>query len=124
VENDSPNWLDGEERDTFFDRSLVALWQKVDAVVAAGNEDEILDADPVAATNGLTLKRFALKVERASARRATVAVTVGYAEKAPRQIVRYDLVREREGWRIADIRNQDSGLRAALQDFIAPEPAK
>jgi hypothetical protein len=51
-------------------------------------------------------------------------VAVAYAENAPKQIVRYELVREGNGWRIADIQNRDFSLRAALQAFIAPEPDK
>jgi hypothetical protein len=124
VQNDSPDWLDGEEREVFFDRGLVALWQKVDVAEAAGNEDAVLDFDPVAATNGLTLARFGISIARSSARHASAVVAVAYAENAPKQIVRYELFREGNGWRIADIRNRDFSLRSALQEFIAPDPGK
>lgn len=124
IANRQPNWFEGEEREEFLSRDLVALWRKCDAAERAGNEDALLDFDPIAATNGLTLKTHRVRMEAADARRAKAAVTVGYVEKSPSQVVRYDLVREGGGWRIADIKESDFSLSQALTEFAAAPIAK
>jgi hypothetical protein len=115
--NHEPLWIDGEERTGFLSDSLQALWDKVDAAQRAGNHDEIYDADPIAATNGLSLGSFRISVGQLTPTHAEADVLVGYAEPAPTQTVRYVLVRERGGWRIDDIGNRDWSLRRALAAF-------
>ena len=122
VANRQPLWIDREERETFLSHDLQALWRKADAIEEAGNEDEIYDADPIAATNGLTMKTYRIDVKSSSATHAAVNVLVGYAEKQPSRTVRYDLVREHGHWRITNIGGDKWSLRASLEEFVAPAP--
>lgn len=123
VANHTPQWLDRQERETYLSRDLVALWKQVDAAVEGGNHDAILDADPVAATNGLTLKTYRIVLAKLGAQSVTARVTVGYAEKAPARLVIYDLVREGGRWRINEIRGTSWSLRTTLRAFIAASPS-
>lgn len=124
--NHTPQWIEGEEREEFLSSGLRELWNKADAAQRSGNSDQLFDHDPVAATNGLTMRRFAIGRPSQTAKRATADVVVGYAETATKQTVRYALVREPGGWRIDDIGNRDWSLRNALTAFVAvpgpPQP--
>ncbi len=124
VKEQSPDWLDGEEREAFLSRDMVALWEKADAVRAAGNSDALLDYDPVAATNGLELKGYRIAVEEQRAGRARARVALTYKDSDHRGGVAYDLVEQGGRWRIAEIGEGDNSVGAALRSFIAPpDPA-
>lgn len=120
----SPQWVEGEERDTFLSSELVSLWQKVDETQEAGNEDAVFTSDPIAATNAFTLKSYRIKIESKSASRVTALATLGYVESTPSKRVRYDLVREGGRWHIADIGEGEFSMKSALKAFVsAPPPA-
>lgn len=124
VKEQSPAWLDGEERATFLSRELVALWAKADAAQAAGNHDALLDYDPVAATNGLELKGYRIAIEQRRAGRARARVALTYKDSSDRGSVAYELVEEDGHWRIAEIGEGENSVGAALRSFIAPpDPA-
>jgi len=120
VRERSPAWISGDEREAFLVRDLVNLWDKVDVAQAAGDGGAIFSSDPVAATNGLTLRGYQIEMEQERATMATANVKLRYAENAPQQVVRYILVRERGNWRIADIGNEGDSLKGALQAFLRP----
>ena len=120
VRNRGPSWISGDEREPFLVRDLVNLWDRVDVAQAAGNRDAIYSSDPVAATNGLTLRGYQIDLEQERPTMAIANVTVRYGGNAPPQVVRYILVRERGNWRIADIGNEGESLKAALQAFLRP----
>jgi hypothetical protein len=120
VRERGPDWIGGSEREAFLVRDLVDLWDRVDVAMAAGNRDALLDSDPVAATNGLRLRTYQIEMEQERATMATANVTLRYAERAPQQMVRYILVKERGNWRIADIGNEGESLKGALQAFVRP----
>lgn len=124
VKEMSPDWLDGEEREAFLSRELVALWDKADAIRAAGNTDALLDYDPVAATNGLELKGYRIAIEEQRAGRARARVALTYKDSDHRSTVAYELVEQGGRWRIAEIGEGDNSVGAALRSFISPpDPA-
>jgi hypothetical protein len=120
VRNRGPSWISGDEREAFLVRDLVDLWDRVDVAMAVGSSDAVFSSDPVAATNGLTLKGYQVDMEQERATMATANVTLRYAENAPQQVVRFILVKERGNWRIADIGNGGASLKGALQAYLRP----
>lgn len=117
-------WFEDGGREAFLSRSLVELWDKADARIASGDNDAVLDADPVAATNGLELKSYRIAFVSQTATLARARVTVGYGSGATSRHVGYSLVRERGHWRIADIGTGASSLKASLARFVdAPADA-
>lgn len=117
------SWIDDQGRTAYLSNDLVELWDEVDARIASGMNEVVIDADPVAATNGLEMKSYRIVAVRETATRAKATVTVGYGPRhAPRQ-VEYALVRERGHWRIADIGTGMNSLKAALTRFARPSPA-
>lgn len=123
VKEQSPDWLGGEEREVFWSREMVALWEKVDAVRAAGNEDAVFDSDRVAATNALELKDYRIHVESRGPERATARVALTYKDSPERRDVVYELVKEKGRWRIAELGEGESSVGANLRSFIAPPAA-
>ena len=121
VKPQPPHLLDGERRGALFSQDMLDLWDRVDLAQAGGNKDAPLDADPIAATNGLTLKSFKVGPTKASKEdrtRATVEVTLTYKEPTSPHPVLYRLVKEKAGWRIEDIGYNDT-LSGKLKSYLA-----
>ena len=122
VKGDGPSWIENKERAQDLSKSLAALWAKADAKTAPGDEGPI-DFDLVADTNGLTLAGFSLKSEKQDDKSATIAAALTYKESNPRPgqtIVRYDLVRQDDQWKIDEIRSSNWSLRDMLTHALTP----
>jgi hypothetical protein len=120
VKGNGPSWIEKADRPKYLSKSLVALWAKTDSRLVAGDEGPV-DFDLVADTNGLTLTGFSAKGEKLTADAATIAVALAYKEKNPRpepSVVRYDLVREGDQWKIDEIRSSNWSLRDMLNGFL------
>jgi hypothetical protein len=105
-------------------KALVALWAKADAHTPKGDVGPI-DFDPVTNSQEPDVKSFKVDAEKMEADKATIAVTItGHRNdrKPADQIVRYDLVREANSWKIDDIRGSSNGeawsIRKMLTDSL------
>src|SRR5690242_355896 len=90
----------------YLSKALVALWAKADAHTPKGDVGPI-DFDPVTNSQEPDVKSFKVEAEKLDAERAVIAVTItghGTPRKAADQIVRYDLVREGNDWKVDDIK--------------------
>lgn len=108
----------------YLSKALVALWAKADAHTPKGDVGPV-DFDPVTNSQEPDVKSFKVDAEKMEADKATVAVTItGHRNdrKPADQIVRYDLVREANSWKIDDISGASDGeawsIRKMLTDSL------
>ena len=114
-------WLRTKSRPRWLSASLIKLWAAADAKVAPGDMGPP-GFDPVTNSQDPMVRAFAVKVEKADGKTATVAATFR-SHNAKSITVRYDLLRERGAWKIDDIRGTVDGqawsVRQMLRDFKA-----
>jgi Protein of unknown function (DUF3828) len=98
----------------YLSKSLVALWAKADANTLKGDVGPV-DFDPVTNSQDPDVKSFKVDAEKLEADKAVIAVTITghYARPATSkpsdQIIRFDFVREANGWKIDDIKSTADG---------------
>ncbi len=119
VKGSSADWLDGERRGAYFASSLLDLWDGVDVAQASGNRDAPLDADPVAATNGLTLQSYRIGSVKQMDGTASVTVILTYREPTHPKPITYTLTKEKGRWRIADIEYNTTTLSQQLAIYLS-----
>jgi hypothetical protein len=70
-------WLDSRDRQATLSKALKTLWDKADAA-AKTRHDEVgpIDWDVTTNSQGMTVKSFALQIEKKNATRATVVTTL------------------------------------------------
>ena len=104
----------------YLSKALVALWAKADAHTPKGDVGPI-DFDPVTNSQEPDVKSFKVDAEKTEADKATLAVTItGHRNdrKPADQIVRYDFVREADGWKIDDIKGSSDGEAWAIRKML------
>jgi hypothetical protein len=108
----------------YLSKALVVLWAKADAHTPKGDVGPV-DFDPVTNSQEPDVKSFKVDAEKMEADKATIAVTItGHRNdrKPADQIVRYDFVREANGWKIDDIKGSSDGeawsIRKMLTDSL------
>jgi len=116
-------WLDGAKRGAWFSREVSALWAKCDAL-AKTSDDKLgpLDFDVATNSQGMEVKKFAVKVLSQDATRATVVATLTpdqWTRASKREnIIRYDLVAEAGRWAIDDIHGVIEPNPWSLRDLL------
>jgi len=109
----------------YLSKSLIALWAKADAHTPKGDVGPI-DFDPVTNSQEPDVKSFTVDTEKLDAGKALIAVTIAGRNTPPRkpadQVIRYDFVREANGWKIGDIKGTSDGeawsIRAMLSESL------
>ena len=109
----------------YLSKSLVALWAKADVHTPKGDVGPV-DFDPVTNSQDPDVKSFKFDTEKRDAGKALIAVTLdGYRAKRPKPadaVIRYEFVREPNGWKIDDIKGSSDGeawsIRAMLNDSL------
>ena len=108
----------------YLSKPLVALWARADAHTPKGDVGPI-DFDPVTNSQEPDVKSFKVDAEKMEADKAVIVVTItGHRNdrKPADQIVRYDLVREANSWKIDDIKGSSDGeawsIRKMLTDSL------
>ena len=108
----------------YLSKALIALWAKADAHTQKGDVGPI-EFDPVSNSQDPDIKSFKVNAEKLDADKATIAVSMTSAHsgrKAGDEVVRYELVREMNGWKIDDIKGFSDGeawsIRAMLNDSL------
>jgi hypothetical protein len=108
----------------YLSKSLIELWAKADAHTPKGDVGPV-DFDPVSNSQDPDIKSFKVNAEKVEVDKATIAVTITCdhtTRKAGDEVVRYDFVREANGWKIDDIRGKSDGepwsIRAMLKDSL------
>lgn len=119
MKSGTPDWLDGERRGAYLASALLDLWDGVDVAQASGNRDAPLDADPVAATNGLTLQSYRIGTVKQADGVASVTVVLTYREPTHPKPVTYTLAKEKGRWRIADIEYNTTTLSQQLAIYLS-----
>ena len=105
----------------YLSKALVTLWAKADAHTPKGDVGPI-DFDPVTNSQEPDVKSFKVDAEKTEADKATLAVTIaGHRNdrKPADQIVRYDFVREADGWKIDDIKGSSDGEAWSIRKMLA-----
>jgi hypothetical protein len=104
----------------YLSKSLIALWVKADAHTQKGDIGPI-EFDPVSNSQDPDIKSFQVSAEKLEADKASVAVTM-VAGHGPRKtgddVVRYDFVREANGWKIDDIEGKSDGEPWSVRDLL------
>jgi len=109
----------------YLSKSLIALWAKADSHVTKGDIGSI-DFDPVTNSQDPDVKSFAVATEKMDADRVTLAVTLtgrlGNPKVEADRVIRYEFIREANGWKIDDIKGASDGepwsVRAMLQESL------
>jgi hypothetical protein len=109
----------------YLSKSLIALWAKADARTRKGDGGPV-GFDPVTNSQDPDVKSFKVVAEKQEADKAVIAVTIdSHQEPRPKpadRTIRYDFVREADGWKIDEIKGAVDGaawsLRAMLTDFL------
>ncbi len=120
-------WLDAARRGTWFSVATTALWGRCDAI-ARKTKDQAgpLDFDVATNSQGAEVKRASIKVQSQGQARATVLATLtpdNWSRRSAREnAIRYELVLERDGWKIDDIHGVAEpnawSLRALLKFYL------
>ena len=121
-------WLDGGKRGQWFSTGVTALWAQCDRL-ARKTRDQLgpLDFDIATNSQGAEVKRFAVRTVAQDPGRARVVATLepdAWGRRSAREnAIRYDLVWERGGWAIDDVRSVVEpnawSLRALLTHYLA-----
>jgi Protein of unknown function (DUF3828) len=109
----------------YLSKSLIALWAKADARTRKGDGGPV-GFDPVTNSQDPDVKSFKVAAEKQEADKAVIAVTIdshqGPPSKPADRIIRYEFVREADGWKIDEIKGAVDGeawsLRAIITDFL------
>jgi hypothetical protein len=109
----------------YLSKSLIALWAKADAHTPKGDVGPV-DFDPVTNSQDPDVKSFKVDAEKLEADKALISVTLTGRNTPPRKpadrLIRYDFVRESNGWKIDEIRGAIDGeawsIRAMLTDSL------
>lgn len=108
----------------YLSKALVTLWAKTDAHTPKGDVGPI-DFDPVTNSQEPDVKSFKVDAEKMEVDKAVIAATItGHRNdrKPADQIVRYNFVREADGWKIDDIKGASEGeawsIRKMLTDSL------
>jgi hypothetical protein len=104
----------------YLSKSLITLWAKADAHTPKGDVGPI-DFDPVSNSQDPDIKNFKVNAEKLEADKASIAVTLvsGHGpRKAGDDVVRYDFVREVNGWMIDDIKGKADGEPWSVRDML------
>jgi len=109
----------------YLSKSLIALWTKADGRRRKGDGGPV-DFDPITNSQDPDVKSFKVVAEKQEADKAAIAVTIdshqGPRSKPADQTIRYDFVRESDGWKIDEIKGAIDGeawsLRAIITDFL------
>jgi Protein of unknown function (DUF3828) len=104
----------------YLSKSLITLWAKADAHTPKGDVGPI-DFDPVSNSQDPDIKSFKVNAEKLEADKASIAVTLvsGHGpRKAGDDVVRYDFVREVNGWMIDDIKGKADGEPWSVRDML------
>ncbi|MGV7217031.1 DUF3828 domain-containing protein [Bradyrhizobium sp. UFLA05-112] len=104
----------------YLSKSLVALWAKADAHTPKGDVGPV-DFDPVTNSQEPDVKSFKVDTETLEADKATIAVTItGHRNdrKTTDQVVRYEFVREANGWKIDDITGSSDGQAWSIRKML------
>lgn len=105
----------------YLSKSLVALWAKADAHTPKGDVGPV-DFDPVTNSQDPDVASFKVAPEKLEADRATVAVTLtGHRQdrKPGDEVVRYEMVREGNAWKIDDIKGSADGEAWSVRAMLA-----
>jgi hypothetical protein len=109
----------------YLSKSLIALWAKADARTRKGDGGPV-GFDPVTNSQDPDVKSFKVVAEKQETDKAVIAVTLDSHQGPPPKLadrtIRYDFVREADGWKIDEIKGAVDGaawsLRAMLTDFL------
>jgi Protein of unknown function (DUF3828) len=104
----------------YLSKSLIELWAKADKHTPKGDVGPI-DFDPVSNSQDPEIKSFKVNAEKLEADKATIAValTSGHTGRKPGdEVVRYDFVREANGWKIDDIKGKSDGEAWSIRDML------
>jgi len=108
----------------YLSKSLVALWAKAEAHTPKGDVGPV-DFDPVTNSQEPDVKSFKVDREKLGDDKASLSVTItGHRNdrKPADLVVRYEFVREADGWRIDDIKGSSDGqpwsIRKMLTDAL------
>jgi hypothetical protein len=104
----------------YLSKSLIALWAKADAHTPKGDVGPV-DFDPVSNSQDPDIKSFKVNAEKLEADKATIAVAITgdqTTRKAGDEVVRYDFVREANGWKIDDIKGKADGEPWSIRDML------
>jgi hypothetical protein len=109
----------------YLSKALIDLWAKADAHTQKGDVGPI-EFDPVTNSQDPDIKSFTVAAEKLEADKAVIAVTIIGRRAPPKvaadQIVRYDFVREKAGWKIDDFKGAIDGepwsVRKLLEDSL------
>ena len=105
----------------YLSKALIALWAKADAHTPKGDVGPI-DFDPVTNSQEPDVKSFKVDAEKLEAAKALIAVTITGHNAPPRkpadQVIRYEFVRETNGWKIDDIKGSSDGEAWSIRDML------
>jgi hypothetical protein len=104
-------------RNRYFSRSLLTAVVKMEKLSRKTNEP-ILDFDPVTSSQDPDVKALQITVESETAAKVVVAVRFLSFDDTEPSIVRYDLIQERNGWKIDDMRGEHGKDAWSLRDII------
>lgn len=115
LKSSGTDWMTRKGRSHYLTSSLLSLWNRAEDQQPKDDELGMIDFDLAADTNGLTLAGFDPKIEKQGTDTATIAVKLRYKEKGQRPgLVRYDVIRENDAWKIDEIRTKAWSLRGIL----------
>jgi hypothetical protein len=121
-------WKNDKARRAYFTARTARLWRDADRLTPKGDQGPI-GFDPVTNSQDPLVLAFDVAIEKQDATRATVVVRTSeksgpITAPAPRDIIRYDMLRERgpkgATWRIDDIRgtiDTEWSIRKMLGDY-------
>jgi hypothetical protein len=121
-------WLDGARRGAWFSHELTALWAQCDTRARKiGDELGAVDFDIATNSQGLEVRRFAVKTLSRDASHASVVARLtpdNWVRKSDRENeIGYDLVWEHGRWVIDDVHSVIEpnlwSLRAVLSEYLA-----
>lgn len=119
-------WKDDKTRRRYFSARTVKLWREADRLTPKGDESPP-GFDPVTNSQDPLLRAFDTAIEKQDAKSATVLVRISdkpgpITQPAPRELIRYDMVREGGRWLIDDIRgtvDTEWSVRKVMSDYVA-----
>jgi hypothetical protein len=117
-------WKDDKTRRQYFSARTAKLWREADRLTPKGDESPP-GFDPVTNSQDPLVRAFDTSIEKQDAKSATVLVRISekpgpITAPAPRELIRYDMVREGSRWLIDDIRgtvDTEWSVRKALSQY-------
>ena len=110
-------------RAKYLSNGLTLLWAKADARTKKGDGGPV-DFDPVTNSQDPDVKAFKVAVDKQTADKATLAVTIESHQPEARanpadKTIRYDFVREAGQWKIDDIKGAVDGSPWSIRALLA-----